>query len=85
VGPTGVEMQALTAAAIAALTLYDMIRETDRSASVGAVRLISASEGRGETWQRAEEPLLRRRPPAGARGAGRISSPPRGRQQPPRR
>jgi cyclic pyranopterin phosphate synthase len=85
VGPAGVEMEALTAAAIAALTLYDMIRDIDRSAWVGAVRLVFASEGRAEPWQRPED-APHRRPPAGARGAGRISSAPqRGRQQPPRR
>ena len=86
VGPAGVEMEALTAAAIAALTLYDMIRDIDRSAWVGAVRLVFASEGRAEAWQRPEDAAPRRRPPTGARGAGRISSAPqRGRQQPPRR
>jgi cyclic pyranopterin phosphate synthase len=74
VGPSGVEMEALTAAAVAALTLYDMIRDIDRSAYVGSVRLVSATDGHDGTWQREEAPSGRSRPPAGARGAGRISS-----------
>jgi cyclic pyranopterin phosphate synthase len=75
----GVEMEALTGAAIAALTLYDMIRDIDRSASVGGVRLVSTWEGPEEAWHRPEEAAVRRHAPAGARAAGRISGQ-RGRQ-----
>jgi cyclic pyranopterin phosphate synthase len=72
-GPSGVEMEALTAAAVAALTVYDMVRGDDRSASIGAVRLISTSEG-AEAWQRpADGARAIRRAPPGARSAGRIS------------
>jgi cyclic pyranopterin phosphate synthase len=74
-GPSDVEMEALTAAGVAALTVYDMVRGEDRSAFVGAIRLVSTSEG-GEAWQRPPDRTgAARRPPAGARGAGRISRP----------
>lgn len=85
VGRSGVEMEALTAAAIGALTLYDMIRDVDRSAGVGSVRLVSSTEGEA-VWQRPEASTARPRPAAGARAAGRIGqSAQRGRSQPPRR
>lgn len=46
VGPTGVEMEALTAVAVACLTVYDMVKSADRGMSIGAVRLIHKSGGR---------------------------------------
>lgn len=86
IGQAGVEMEALTAAAVAALTVYDMVRDIDRGASVSGVRLVSATEGQAGTWQRPEAPSARQRPPAGARGAGRIGQPGRpARPQSPRR
>ena len=45
-GPTGVEMEALTAASIAALTVYDMIKAIDRAAVIGGVKLVSKSGGK---------------------------------------
>jgi cyclic pyranopterin phosphate synthase len=45
-GPTGVEMEALTAAAIAALTIYDMIKAIDRQAVIGEIRLKAKSGGK---------------------------------------
>ena len=45
-GPTGVEMEALTAASVAALTIYDMIKAIDRQAVIGEVRLTSKSGGK---------------------------------------
>jgi cyclic pyranopterin phosphate synthase len=45
-GPTGVEMEALTAASIAALTIYDMIKAIDRQAVIGEIRLRSKSGGK---------------------------------------
>jgi cyclic pyranopterin phosphate synthase len=45
-GPTGVEMEALTAASVAALTIYDMVKAVDRSAHIESVRLISKSGGK---------------------------------------
>lgn len=52
VGPTGVEMEAMTGASIAALTLYDMIKGLDRSASIARVELRSKSGGRSGSWTR---------------------------------
>jgi cyclic pyranopterin phosphate synthase len=51
--PTGVEMEALTAASVAALTLYDMIKGLDRGAVVARVELRSKSGGRSGDWRRA--------------------------------
>jgi cyclic pyranopterin phosphate synthase len=45
---TGVEMEALTAASIAALTLYDMIKAVERTAQIGAIRLLSKTGGKSD-------------------------------------
>ncbi|MEG3640038.1 cyclic pyranopterin monophosphate synthase MoaC [Magnetococcus sp. PR-3] len=44
--PTGVEMEALTAVSVAALTIYDMCKAMDREMEIGAVRLLEKSGGR---------------------------------------
>ena len=49
---TGVEMEAMTGAAVGALTLYDMIKGIDRGASIASVRLLSKSGGRSGEWTR---------------------------------
>jgi cyclic pyranopterin phosphate synthase len=54
-GPTGVEMEALTAAAVAALTLYDMCKAVDRGMTVDALGLLSKEGGKSGTWTRGEE------------------------------
>ncbi len=51
-GPTGVEMEALTAAAVAALTVYDMVKGIDRGAEITAVTLLEKSGGRSGEWRR---------------------------------
>ncbi|NKY92774.1 cyclic pyranopterin monophosphate synthase MoaC [Gordonia sputi] len=51
-GKTGVEMEALTAVAIAGLTLHDMTKAVDRRASTGEIRLLEKSGGRSGTWMR---------------------------------
>jgi cyclic pyranopterin phosphate synthase len=51
VGPTGVEMEALTAASVAALTVYDMIKAADKSAVIESVRLLSKSGGKSGTYE----------------------------------
>jgi cyclic pyranopterin monophosphate synthase len=51
-GPTGVEMEALTAAAVAALTVYDMIKGIDRSARIAEVVLLQKSGGRSGEYRR---------------------------------
>ncbi|MGB8839949.1 MAG: cyclic pyranopterin monophosphate synthase MoaC [Aliidongia sp.] len=51
VGRTGVEMEALTAVAVAALTVYDMCKAADRGMVIGAIRLIAKSGGKSGVWQ----------------------------------
>lgn len=49
---TGVEMEALTAAAVAALALYDMVKGVDRTASIDGVRLLEKDGGKSGAWRR---------------------------------
>jgi cyclic pyranopterin phosphate synthase len=49
---TGVEMEALTAVTVAALTIYDMVKGTERGVQVTDVRLMRKSGGRSGTWTR---------------------------------
>ena len=51
-GKTGVEMEALTAASIAALTVYDMCKALDKGMVIGAVRLESKIGGKSGDWSR---------------------------------
>jgi len=51
IGKTGVEMEALTAAAVAALTIYDMCKAVDRGMQIGNLRLIRKSGGKSGTIQ----------------------------------
>jgi cyclic pyranopterin phosphate synthase len=51
-GKTGVEMEAMTGAAIGAVALYDMIKGVDRGAEIGPVRLLAKSGGRSGEWRR---------------------------------
>jgi len=73
-GPTGVEMEALTAASVAALTIYDMVKGVERGVEIRAVRLVSKMGGKSGEWHRASEESApepdHRRP--GDRAAGRI-------------
>lgn len=73
VGATGVEMEALTAAAVAALTVYDMIRDVEPGAIVSSVRLVASSDGVSDEWRRSGEAGDMQRPPKGVRTAGRIA------------
>jgi cyclic pyranopterin phosphate synthase len=50
---TGVEMEALTAAAIAALSLYDTAKQFDRAAEINGLRLVSKSGGKSGDYRRA--------------------------------
>ena len=62
IGQTGVEMEALTAVSVAALTLYDMIKAVDRTMEIGAVRLLEKRGGRsGEFVRPAKAGLHRQR------------------------
>lgn len=49
---TGVEMEALTAVTVAALTIYDMCKSVDRGISIGPIQLEEKSGGRGGDWVR---------------------------------
>lgn len=51
-GPTGVEMEAMTAAAVAALTVYDMVKGVERGAVIEDVALLEKSGGRSGSWRR---------------------------------
>jgi cyclic pyranopterin phosphate synthase len=51
-GPTGVEMEALTAAAVAALTVYDMVKGIERGAKIAEVALLEKSGGLSGEWRR---------------------------------
>ena len=80
-GPTGVEMEALTAAAVAALTVYDMVKGVERGVEIRSVVLVSKTGGKSGEWYRdgrrgssgapaAPVPAPQRRP--GVRAAGRL-------------
>jgi cyclic pyranopterin phosphate synthase len=73
---TGVEMEALTACAVAALTIYDMCKSSDRSMVIGELALWEKTGGKSGHWRRSEGGLaspLRNTPspaPAGSPDAG---------------
>ncbi len=74
IAQTGVEMEALTAASVAALTIYDMVKGVERGAEIRTIRLLEKSGGRSGEWRRGggpePEPASRRadRLPPGTRG-----------------
>ncbi len=53
-GKTGVEMEALTAVSVAALTIYDMVKAIDRGMTIDAVRLVHKSGGKSGDWDAPE-------------------------------
>lgn len=54
-GQTGVEMEALTAVSVAALTLYDMTKAVDKGMQIGGIEVVQKRGGRSGDWQREEE------------------------------
>lgn len=50
-GQTGVEMEALTAVSVAALTVYDMVKAADKSMRIGDIRLVHKSGGKSGTFE----------------------------------
>jgi cyclic pyranopterin monophosphate synthase len=54
VGPTGVEMEALTAASVAALTVYDMTKALDKSIEIRDILLLEKTGGKSGDYRRAE-------------------------------
>jgi cyclic pyranopterin phosphate synthase len=74
---TGVEMEAMTAASVAALTIYDMVKGVERGVEIRGVRLVSKTGGKSGTWVRQAPPPEasgHARPQPGARVAGRVGS-----------
>ena len=53
---TGVEMEALTAVSVAALTIYDMVKGVERGATIERVELVEKSGGRSGSWSRPPTP-----------------------------
>ena len=51
-GKTGVEMEAMTACAIAALTIYDMCKSAEKGISIEALQLVRKSGGKSGLWER---------------------------------
>lgn len=51
-GPTGIEMEAMTAVSVAALALYDMVKGVERGVSIGPIELVTKTGGRSGTWER---------------------------------
>jgi cyclic pyranopterin phosphate synthase len=60
-GQTGVEMEALTAASVAALTIYDMLKAADRHMVIERVRLLSKTGGRSSSTPGSQLPIPKRR------------------------
>jgi cyclic pyranopterin monophosphate synthase len=52
-GPTGVEMEALTATSVALLTVYDMAKALDKGMVISGIRLLSKTGGKSGDWQAA--------------------------------
>jgi cyclic pyranopterin phosphate synthase len=76
---TGVEMEALTAASVAALTIYDMVKGVEKGIEIRAVRLVSKTGGKSGDWHRPPDDARDgARPKPGDRVAGRIGSKRRG-------
>mgnify|MGYP005842407995 CR=1 FL=1 len=53
-GQTGVEMEALTAVSVAALTIYDMAKALEKAMVIGAIRLVEKQGGKSGDWRRTE-------------------------------
>ena len=60
VGPTGVEMEALTAVSVACLTIYDMAKAIDRGMSIELVKLIEKRGGKSGEWRAKSDPKDKR-------------------------
>ncbi len=67
---TGAEMEALHAVAVAALTVYDMVKAADKAMIIGPIELVRKSGGRSGTWRRGRERTPGRKP-----GAASTTSP----------
>jgi cyclic pyranopterin monophosphate synthase len=74
-GQTGVEMEALTAVAVAALTVYDMLKAVDKTMVIGDIRLMSKTGGRSGAYTRLEGGKAGRREGKAGSGKGRKARP----------
>ena len=68
-GQTGVEMEALTAASVAALTVYDMVKAVDKSAVIETVRLLTKSGGKSGAFEASDRTEPRQEEPKPTRGS----------------
>jgi cyclic pyranopterin phosphate synthase len=75
---TGVEMEAMTAVSVAALTVYDMVKSADRFATITGIRLMAKSGGKSGDWRR-PAPTVRE---AATDEGGGASAPPRRARRP---
>jgi cyclic pyranopterin phosphate synthase len=71
--PTGVEMEALTAVSVAALTVYDMVKGVEKGVEIRSIRLLSKTGGTSGDWRRESQPSSKasRHSAPGERMAGR--------------
>lgn len=76
-GQTGVEMEALTAAAIAALTIYDMVKAVDKWAVIESIRLLTKSGGKSGSYQAPQQPTEEREAPKSSAKRGTARATPR--------
>lgn len=74
-GPTGVEMEALTAVAVAGLTLHDMVKAVDPAAVLDGVRLLTKDGGKRGHWERPDSDRAHTDHAADRRGAGTSPQP----------
>jgi cyclic pyranopterin phosphate synthase len=75
-GQTGVEMEALTAASMAALTIYDMVKALDKGTSIEAIRLVRKSGGKSGDYKATAKPAVTMRQSAKPRTLmGEVSAP----------
>ena len=74
-GQTGVEMEAMTAASIAALTVYDMVKGVERGVEIRGVRLVSKTGGKSGEWHRQAGTSAAAGAGAGGQGADRGRKP----------
>ena len=70
-GKTGVEMEALTAVAVAALTIYDMAKAVEKTMEIGNIRLVEKRGGRSGEWRRENQGEAVR---FGAAGTGTLAA-----------
>ena len=71
VDKTGVEMEALTAVSVAALTVYDMIKAVEKGVTIERIELVEKTGGKSGEWRRTQAPKQRK---TSAAARGRVSS-----------